>query len=475
MVFLQIYGLFLSLICSANGLGIEGYHFTYDGEPIYIVGSGMEGIGTENTPDGERWESWKGYIDMLSDHQTEHVRFRIRFFPWSFCWEEPGAAKSPWRVVDPRKPLYDLHRFNPRFWELAKRICGYAEKRGVLVEFVLFDRCSLERWRAGERWFRHPWNADCGGPIKAHDGKGEFYTLAQPDNLNLFEEPLSPEWEWARKSQWFQQHYVKKAIDELSGFRNVYWEIVNEMEGFDDLRVQWVKHWIDFLHAHDRQDRPISFSGLNPFRGDEVYYRLPGLDIVQCHADTYEVGDRIRRLRKYGKPVMVDEAFWHGKRPEDWKKPSSEQVKIERWSFWNAFVAGGHTTAVCWQPFTGRPIHTWLRIFALFVENTRFTELEPRDDLILSAPQDLRVHAAASSGGEYVIYCSSEGTYTPSSSDEDIKLKLKPGRYALTISDPKSGRRISRSSLSAEGELSAIKLPPFSEDLVIHMCKEKNR
>ena len=465
MFLAQLYTLAACLACSAEGLGVEGYHFTLDGRPIYVIGSGMEGIGTANSPDGERWERWREYIDMLAAHQTDRVRFRIRFFPWCFCWEEPGEAKSPWRVVDPQKPLYDLLRFNPRFWDLVKRICSYARGKGVLVEFTLFDRCSLERWRTGERWFRHPWNADCGGPIRARDGKGEFYTLARPDDLKLFERPFSPDWDWAMKSQWFQQRYVKKAIDELSGFENVYWEIVNEMEGFDELRVRWVKHWIDFLRAHDPKRRPITFSGLNPLGGDEVYYRLPGIDVVQCHADTYEVADRIRRLRKYGKPVMVDEAFWHGEKPRDWKKPSPEQVRIERQSFWEAFVAGGHTTAVCWQPLAERPIHDWLKIFARFVETTDFPDLEPRNDLLISAPQGIRVHVAASPRWEIVIYCAADGP-PPGGT---LKLKARGGTYVLSMLSPKTGEEIRRASVSArEGTLS-LDLPPFDEDLTIHL------
>lgn len=432
----------------------------------------MEGIGTENHPQGEKWEVWREYLDLLAAHQGKRTRFRVRFFPWSFCWEEPGLAKSPWKVIDPAGPRYNLYEFNPRFWELARRICAYAAEKGLFVEFVLFDRCSLERWQPGERWFRHPWNAACGGPIQAPNGKGHFYTLAEPDNLYLFSEPFSDDWPWAKQSQWFQQRYVKQAIDTVGSFASVYWEIVNEMEGFNDLRVRWVQHWIDFLHAH-APPRPISFSGLNAFRGDRAFYTLPGLDIVQCHGDSkrgpHDAMTHLTALREYGKPVMLDEAFWHGRRPENWQRPSREQQKIERWSFWQALVAGGHTTAVCWQPFEERPIHDWLKVFAEFVDQTDFARLEPHDDLLVALPAGVHAHAAAQPGREYVVYCTVDEPFTGG----PLTLALKAGTYVLRGVEPTTGRELRRERLTVTNdEPIAVKLPAFGEDVAVHLRVE---
>lgn len=453
------------------GLRTQHGRFLYQGAPIYLVGSGLEGITRFWGYDGRDMEVWRQYIRLLSGIQTQRVRFRLRINLWAFAYDPQGPEFAPWRWDGER---FYLEQFHDPCWSLLCQIVREAGDAGLLAEIVLFDSIALTIGKHNDPWSRNPFNAALGGPLSGPP-RPHFYNLAEPHNYHLFEQPASEDWTPAKQIQRHQQRMVHRAIQCLDGLENVCWEIVSEIEGADPVRVGFVEHWISFLRQHDPADRLVSFSGKHPLRGDEVYYHLTGIDTVHAHLtlayyDPHEdLAETIAALSRYGKPVFFDETDWSAEGSGMNDPLLDEMGPIwERWSFWQAFVAGGYIAADCCRKLERRPLHDWLKVFMQFVEGTEFHRLEYRPDLPITCPAECFAHAALGPA-EAVVYLTAD---RPMQTDA-LSLKLPTGRWRVTWLDPKSGRKTVRSTaLDSDGGESELRMPAFEEDLVLHLKRE---
>jgi hypothetical protein len=454
-----------------SGLRTRHGKFLYQGAPIYLVGSGLEGITRFWGYDGRDLEVWRKYIAMLSEIQAEHVRFRLRINLWAFAYDPQGPSFAPWQWDGER---FDLGQFNDAHWSLLNQIAREASDAGILVEIVLFDATALTIGKHNDPWSRNPFNAALNGPLSGPP-RPHFYNLSDPHNCHLFEQSLEEEWSQQRRIQYHQQRLVHRAIRCLDGLENVCWEIVGEIEGADPVRVGFVEHWISFLRKHDPMDRLVSFSGKSPLRGDEVYYHLTGIDTVHAHLtlayyDPHEdMVETISALSRYGKPVIFDETDWTAA-GAGLNDPLLDEMgpTWERWSFWQAFIAGGYTSADCCRSLARRPVHDWLKVFMQFVEGTEFHRLEYRPDLPITCPSECYAHAALGTD-EAVIYLTAD---RPMQTDA-LSLKLPVGRWKVIWVDPKTGRQTVRStSLEADSGESELRMPAFEEDLILHLKKQ---
>lgn len=435
------------------------HYLTYNGKPFFIIGSGMESH-------CESWSrtipQWRSYLEML--HRDGFNR--VRFFLWSICWaDELLPTFSPWVVRDAKNFDYDLTRFNPEYWDLIKRILKMARERDIVVEYNLFDYCSL-RNRPGEPcWAKHPFSAlnNNGGAVPGNIGKPDIYAFADYADLGLFEEPLDPAWPWQKKNQWYQQLYVKHMIDQLGSFPNLYWEIMNE-QGWNKVEPngpEWTAHWLAFLDKHDGHRH------LRSINAADVYDELPGMDIVCEHPIPYfrkkelDSPERavgiVHATRKFGKPVVCDETGYFPPQASTkdpiWRQFTPEQLGNERRAFWYAFVAGGHWTATCWQDFSERDTHRWIRHLARFVRRVPYWTMAPHDELVQGG------HCLARPGEHYVVYVGHGGRIT-------VDLQgHPPDKFVGQWLNPRSGEW-KRAAYAADGG-GVVLAAPSEEDWVL--------
>jgi hypothetical protein len=445
------------------GLRTRRGRFVYNGTSIHIVGSGMEGIRQDLGYDGRDLHVWKAYIDMLAGLQTEHVRMRLRFNPWAFCRGEGEYCGSPWVHQNGQ---YDLGRFDEEFWSLVHSIAEYADEKGLLMEFVLFDARSFFRGRHAPRWDRHPFNAAVGGPIEGPPLPA-FYNLAEPESLDLFRSGVPGSGTATTRLQGVQQAYVFQAVRALDALQNVCWEIVNEIEGSDPVRVGFVSHFVEFLRRHDPIDRLVACSGKSPLRGDAAYFRITGIDAVHFHMKGgaydahYDIVETILELAQYGKPVVNDEADWTPSRADGGRR-SGLAPKEVRWALWQSFLAGGSTTAPRWQPFEHSAVHDWIAVFAGIAESLALARLEYRVDAIPALPSGVNGNGAV--GGEQaVIYLTSDSPVPKG----QMRVHLPAGHWDGEAVDPRDGSRRGDVSLGSTGATVDVDIPAFEEDLVV--------
>jgi len=435
------------------------HYFIYKGRPFFIIGSGME---SHCQPWSRTAEQWRAYLDMLRRNGFN----RVRFFPWDFCWAEKlEPTFSPWRVLDAQNFRYDLTRFNPAYWDLVRRIIQMARERDIVVEYNLFDYCSLQDSPKKKVWSHNPLSARAGGAVPGNRGKPGVYAFADYSDLDLFKQPFDPHWPWQKRNQWLQQFYVKHTVDQLGGYENIYWEIMNE-QGWGKVEpqgVKWTRHWLAFLDKYDPHRR------LRSINAADVYDEMEGMDIVCEHPIPFfnrkkltrpeVIVEIVHEARKFGKPVICDETgfFPPQSSTEDqpWRTITPEQLANERRAFWYAFVAGGHWTAVCWQDFQERPTHRWIRHLADFVQRVPYWTMAPHDDLV----QGPFAHCLARPGKLYVVYLGRGGQVSVDLGGR--KLTAFEARWL----DPRTGKERAASG-KQQGNLVVFQAPD-KEDWVL--------
>jgi len=182
--------------------------------PQRLIGYSQVGSWTR---DG--WD-YKRFLDILSEYRLNYTRI-FGIVPWF-------DGVMPWpKEKDGR---YNLTRFDDKYWERLRDYVRYANSKGIIVHFTLFDRCGMTD-RDG--WERHPFNpSNNNNDIRAVRG-WHVWTSDQ------FKE--------------VQRSYVIRAARELRG-RDVIFEVANEP--FD--RDEWHRWVIDILRREEIREISIN-------------------------------------------------------------------------------------------------------------------------------------------------------------------------------------------------------------------------
>ena len=156
-----------------------------------------------------------------------------------------------------------------------------AEKYGVYLQVMLFDRCGISRASGYQRnrWYLNPYNPDNHMndipdlPSGNTDGRTDkaFYNLSN------------------KKLMHYQEAYVERLINEIAGFRSTIFEICNEYcdEAFNPGPQDWETHWTTFIKA--RCTNIVAANNLgkstDPPGTPNRYWSSQNLDIVNIAFD----------------------------------------------------------------------------------------------------------------------------------------------------------------------------------------------
>lgn len=236
------------------------------GRPILLTGShvwnNLVDMGRGDPPDKF---DFGAYLDFLERHGHNF----IRLWTWdSTTWDTRAnrglgkefvhvVAPHPWKRVGPAKaldgqPKFDLHQFDPKYFERLRTRVSQAGQRGIYVSVMLFEGWGLmhaNRGRAapaGWAWRGHPFHPannvngiDAG--VKGDPNSG------QPHHLGN------------RAVNAMQAAYIRKVVDTVNDLDNVLYEVINE--GGEQKWDWWV---VETLRAHERdkpKQHPIGITG----------------------------------------------------------------------------------------------------------------------------------------------------------------------------------------------------------------------
>ncbi|MCR9293676.1 MAG: hypothetical protein NXI32_13210 [bacterium] len=206
---------------TANSSGVLRLHpqnhhyFEFQGKPTILVTS-AEHYGAVLNRDFD----YVTYLQSLSGDGLNYTRIFVGSYveiPGSFGIQnntlapETGRYLSPWRATDqpgayPGEFKWDLTQWNPEYFARLRSFVQAAQDQSIVVEVTLF--CSTYQ---DSYWLRHPFHPDNninGLPVDLR--RQQTTTLSSPRLVTL------------------QKEMVRKIVQELNPFDNVFYEIQNE-------------------------------------------------------------------------------------------------------------------------------------------------------------------------------------------------------------------------------------------------------
>jgi len=374
-------------------------YFQWRGKPTVIITSG-EHYGAVLNLDFD----FRKYLDTLAKDKLNGTRL------WAGAYAEtggnfgitgntldpaPGRFISPWARSD--QPGYadggnkfDLTRWDGAFFKRLKDFVGYASKKGVVVEVVLFCPMYEE-----SMWSVCPMNARNNinglGAISRH----EPLTLDKSGGLLAVQEAM-----------------VRKFAAELREFDNVTFEIVNEPYATNP-RVpdNWQRHMTDVLTAAMKDwPQPFLISWNIANNSEKVTNPHPAVSSFNFH---------------YATPPTVVEENWALNKPigdnETGFRGTNDTVyRAEAWDF---LIAGGalfnhldYSFAVGFedgtyqypatQPGGGNPtLRRQFGILSKFIRGLDFIRMKPDNSVIKGGiPSNGTARALVEPGKAYAIY-----------------------------------------------------------------------
>ena len=420
---------------------------------------------------------------------------------------EPGREVMPWIRTGPGNAKdaglkFDLDQWNPAYFTRLKDFLKAAAERGVIVEIVLF--CNPYRDQLWSWFPMHPGNNvnRVGGGISE---VGQVMELHDPTIVER------------------QTAFVRKIVEEVNEFDNIYFEICNETSARGSSRPvaarqdSWhlalskvvreaeqklpKKHLIA-VNAHQRlpvsETRGLAYTET----GDAPYIEPPEFDIINYHyisrktpgkgLDVLEgAGTRfgnifgfMERRRHVKKPVVFDENYsgiirgavdeWDRNRMEAWETILSGAAGFDHldWSFTPDDPAGsGKTPLPDGRRLDARKFRDQLGVLARLWRECGPDQMKPNPELIAAVPnQTLAVASSRADGGIHVVYVGDSRLTNAGFGDPirgGLALRLPAGTYDV---------RMLASGATEWGPLEAVKvdrgethvrLPEFRKDCAV--------
>ena len=200
------------------------HYLEYRGHPILLISS-AEHYGAVINQDFD----FVPYLAELERHGLNQTRLWTGFYledPKAFNITNNTLAPATGRYIAPwarsDQPGYanggnkfDLSRWDDAFFARLRNYLAEAERRGVMVEIVLF--CPFYQ---DSMWELSPLN-----PRNNVNGLGVGITRQSAYDLGRLDPAVVS----------FMDTYVRKIVTEVNRFDNLYFELVNEPYSFDDI------------------------------------------------------------------------------------------------------------------------------------------------------------------------------------------------------------------------------------------------
>ncbi len=428
------------------------HYFLWRGKPTVLITSGEHYGAVLN-----RAFNYKKYLKTLESHGFNLTRT----FSGAYC-EPPGAFKiqnntlapTQSRLICPwarsKTPGYANggNKFNLTKWDSAyfKRLRDFvaeASKNGVVVELVLF--CPFYK---DDMWKLSPMNAanNVNGIGKMERIK--VYTLNHPKLLAV------------------QDAMVRKIVEELRDFDNVYYEICNEPY-FGGVTLEWQNHIAETIVKAEAKFKAKHLIAQNiANKSKKVVKPNPNVSIFNFH---YAKPPRAV-TENYGlnKVIGDDETGFSGSEPKPYR--------LEGWDF---IIAGGAVysnldysftvghedgTAKINAPGSGGPVlHKQLEILKDFINSFDFIRMKPDNSVIKGGvPDKATARALVQVGRAYAIYING-------GSKAKLIVELPKGTYRAEWVNTKTGKLDKTETFRHANGNRMLHSPKYVDDIALRI------
>jgi hypothetical protein len=460
--------------CTSGGLAAEhpplalhpenGHYFLFRGKPAVLITSG-EHYGAVLNLDFD----YKKYLDTLAADGLNNTR------TFSGAYVEPQGAFNitrntlaplegrficPWPRSD--EPGYagggnkfDLSRWDEAYFRRLRDFVAYASDRGVVVEMNLF--CPMYE---DKQWNLSPMNQQNNIQGVGPQERRHVYTLDKHAGLLEIHERM-----------------VRKIVDELAEFDNLYYEICNEPyeRRIDDAWQHRIADVITDAEAKLPQRHLISQNIANGSK--KIANPHPNVSIFNFH---YAVPpDAVAANYDLNKVIGDNETGFRG--------TNDAAYRMEAWDFIIAggglfnhldysFVTGQEDGTFQYpnsQPGGGGPaIRRQLKILSDFIHGFDFIKMRPDNSVVRSGvPTGVSVRALVDPGRAYAMYIRPAPGAKEWTPVETLGVDLPSGTYQSEWINVLIGAIARSEQFGHTGGEKSLASPKYQDDIALRIIR----
>jgi hypothetical protein len=435
----------------------NSHYFLFRGKPAVLIGS-AEHYGAVLNLDFD----YVRYLDELAARELNHTRTFSGAYvepQGAFNIEKNTLAPAPKRFLSPWARStesgyanggnkFDLTKWDDAYFSRLKDFVGKASERGIIVEFALFCPFYEE-----VQWNLSPQNADNNVNGLGRVSRTDVYTLDRNGGLLAIHDAL-----------------VRKVIDELRGFDNLYYEVCNEPY-FGGVTMDWQRHIVDVIALAEKELPHQHLISLNIANGSKKIEDAPsGVSIFNFHYASPP--DAV--AQNFGLKRAI------GDNETGFKGTADTHYRMEAWEF---LIAGGalyshldYSFAVGHedgsfqypptQPGGGNAgFRERMRHLKRFLNRFDYLKMQP-DNTVLKGglPEKGRARALVEPGRQYAVYLFG-------GPQARLKIELPGGEYDVEWISPRTGKSEQRGKLSHPGGEATLESPTYDPDVALRVTR----
>ena len=473
-------------------------YFLFRGKPLVLITASEHYGSVINRP-----FDYRKYLADAADKRMTMTRTFLLFRelqtprnPWSPCKPETPDYIAPWPRTGPglaldKEPIYDLDRWNAEYFARLRSFLEAASRRGIVVELTFFSHAYRE----------YLWALN---PLRAENNKQGVGKVPWEAYDSLTEPALVER----------QKAFVRKIVQETSGFDNLYYEICNEPAGgVKDTTMKIttadVDAWLAEMNATVRAElkklgRKHLVFGAEAFdvgtlsQHFERTFASDLWDAVILHPSiyvrhgrrNYRMGDfmskqlALRDVRDF----CVDVS--HVRKPlvSDEDNAASMYRDLQGWTIhrkraWATVISGAHYDFIDFSVRVGsetgteesnRTLRTWFKHLSTLIHSFDFLHAKPGVTWLSDAPKALLVSTMAVDGDDYLAYLADARELSEPGAGSPVggitTINLPAGTFDVRLYSPTTGE-LSPAVRLEGGKPQKFELLPFKEDIVVRATK----
>ena len=435
------------------------HYFLFRGDPAILIGS-TEHYGAVMNLDFD-------YLTYLNELAASGLNVTRTF---SGAYVEPAnafgikkntMAPAPERFICPwsrsKEPGYtnggnkfDLSEWDGAYFARLKEFVAEAGKRNIVVELDLFSNYyDTVQWKLSPLNILN--NINRIGDIKDHK---EVLSLKHSDLLKV------------------QEEMVRKIINELKEFDNLYYEVCNEPYFGDTLALRdWEVHMTgvvaeaekDFVNKHLISNNVQNFKKLVPEPRQHVsiynfHYAEPPVTVPLNYHLNLPLGDNETGFRGIEGTIY---------RIEAWRFLLAGGALFNHldYSFTTENEDGSYVVQKGEPGAGSRTLREQFKILAGFMKSLNFINMKPVSETVLKTDAEvIAVEGLVEEGKVWAFYLSAKDTVSKTTI---LEINLPEGSYNLTWTDTKTGTETSEPHDGHKGGWLQIKTPEFMNDIAL--------
>ena len=384
---------------------------------------------------------------------------------------QPNKLITPWKRSNVEGYInggnkFDLSQWNDQYFTRLKNLASEAAKRGIMIELTLFGNQYND-----STYSFTPLYADNNIQQIGRKGINSFLTFQSLQDTVLVRQ---------------QDAMVKKIVQEMNNFDNLYYEISNEPynEVKDSSAVnEWYTHVAKVIRQAENHLPKKHLVAANQAIVDNNMIDIANYHYV--HISNIPSFDSLLRLNKV---IALDETMG------SLYDADVNDVRVEAWDF--IFHGGGAYNNLSWEYTPSKPaatpgadtIRQYLQNLQHFISSFNFVNMHYDGEALVTAPPKAIVRVLAEAGKQYAVYMHhrkpsdiepadnvfvSKYEATDSLFKDTFSLKLPAAIYTTQWYDTRQGKWLGKPvSLQHKGGAITFTPPAYTTDVALQIFQK---